>query len=123
MLTESFTLKDVPNRSYFTWKLSTLLEQRVGAMYDLILSVFSGWIYGPDFREGWIALSMRCAGLIAPGMGGHLLTNYVNAVRLGPTVLENKLNEHSSFGLFNWFFSFLGARRQKYSTTKIYHGA
>ncbi|KAL3681621.1 hypothetical protein R1sor_024577 [Riccia sorocarpa] len=141
------TLKDVPNRNYFSWKLSTLIEQRVGAMYDLILSVFSGWIYGPDFREGWIialsrptwpgktgekiqdnrqcgeGLTMRCAGLIAPGMGGHLLTNYVNAVRLGPTVLENKLNEHSSFGLFNWFFSFLGARRQKYSTTKIYHGA
>ncbi|KAL3681616.1 hypothetical protein R1sor_024572 [Riccia sorocarpa] len=115
------TLQDVPNRNYFSLKISVFIEQRVGALYDLILSIFSGWIYGPDFRENWIALATRSTGLIIPGMCGHLLNNYVNAVRLGPTVLESKLHDHSSFGLFNWFFSFLGAKRQKYATTTVAH--
>ncbi|KAL3681618.1 hypothetical protein R1sor_024574 [Riccia sorocarpa] len=116
------TLEDVPNPNYFTWSISDFFKHRIEALYDLILSVFAGWIYGPKFREGWIALAVRSTGIIMPGMCGHLLNNYVNAVRLGPTVLDSKLNKHK-YGLFNWIASFLGAQSENYSATTAHHGA
>ncbi|KAL3681612.1 hypothetical protein R1sor_024568 [Riccia sorocarpa] len=116
------TIKEAPNANYFTLNPGILVRQRIGALYDLILSCFSGWIYGPEFREGWMSILARAAGLVAPGMCSHMPSNYINAVRLGPAILESKLHEGTTPpGLFGSLFSFLQSKTEKYPTATTYH--
>ncbi|KAL2620313.1 hypothetical protein R1flu_000518 [Riccia fluitans] len=115
------TVRDTPNANYFSWRLSTIIALRLGALYDLIMSIFSRWVYGPGFREGYTTIFVRCFGLFLPGMCGHLLNNYVNSVRLGPALLEAKLHDEYSGGPFGFIHSFFGARKEKYNTATVSH--
>ncbi|KAL2620316.1 hypothetical protein R1flu_000521 [Riccia fluitans] len=115
------TMEDAPNANYFSLKLSVIIGQRIGAVYDLIFSIIGGWIYGPEYREGYVSTFVRFFGIFTPGMCAHSLNNYVNAVRLGPTLLEAKLHEETSEGLYGLLLSFLGSRKEKYPTSTIYH--
>ncbi|KAL2620314.1 hypothetical protein R1flu_000519 [Riccia fluitans] len=100
------TMSDAPNHNFFSWKFSVMISQRVGAIYDLILSIFAGWIYGPEYREGLISIFVRFFGLLTPGLVSHLLNNYVNAVRLGPPFLVAHLDDDQAAGLFGFFLPF-----------------
>ncbi|KAL3681759.1 hypothetical protein R1sor_024715 [Riccia sorocarpa] len=116
---EEQTLKEAPNHNYFSWRISTIIGQRIGALYDLILSCFSGWIYGPEFREDWQSICVRFGGLFMPGMSAHLMNNYVSAIRLGPTLLEARIHDKGANGLINFFLSYLG--RRTYPAVTAYH--
>ncbi|KAL3681657.1 hypothetical protein R1sor_024613 [Riccia sorocarpa] len=101
------TLKETPNNNYFSWKLSTILGQRLGALYSLFLSVFARWIYGPEYSEGIATIIVRSLGLLFPGIASHLLNNYVNSIRLGPPLLEAKLQQAPRSDLLGSIFSSL----------------
>ncbi|KAL3681653.1 hypothetical protein R1sor_024609 [Riccia sorocarpa] len=108
---QAVVLVESPNKDYFSWKISTIIGQRIGALYSLILAILAGWKYGPEYREGLTAIIVRAFGVVTPGMTSHLLNNYVNAVRLGPSLLEPKLQEGSPIILPGSSF-FLGNRKK-----------
>lgn len=111
----SQTLAEAPNANYFTLSFKTVVMQRLVALYELFVSLFSGWIYGADFRENYASTGVRLLGLISPGIAAHIMNNYVNAIRLGPSPLEAKLHEielleDRSKSLFKFIASFMGKK-------------
>ncbi|KAG6552633.1 hypothetical protein Mapa_005833 [Marchantia paleacea] len=109
------TMVEAPNANYFTLSFKTVVMQRLVALYELFVSLFSGWIYGADFRENYASTGVRLLGLILPGIAAHIMNNYVNAIRLGPSPLEAKLHEielleDRSKSLFKFIASFMGKK-------------
>ncbi|KAJ8755942.1 hypothetical protein K2173_024487 [Erythroxylum novogranatense] len=70
-----------PNRNFFG--LRYLIPEYLNAAWELIQSLIMGYIYGPEYKEGWFSILFRVMGLAFPGISGHCLTNYINSVRLG----------------------------------------
>ncbi|PRQ51777.1 putative triacylglycerol lipase [Rosa chinensis] len=74
--------KEGPNRNYFGMR--HLMAEILNAAWELMRSLTMGYIYGPDYAEGWFSILARIAGvLVFPRMTAHSLTDYINSVRLG----------------------------------------
>ncbi|ESQ48542.1 hypothetical protein EUTSA_v10020516mg [Eutrema salsugineum] len=56
----------------------------VNAVWELVRGLTMGFIYGPDYKEGWFRILFRIMGLFVPGLSDHCTSDYVNSVRLGP---------------------------------------
>ena len=59
----------------------------LNAIWELVQGQIGQFIYGKDFKEGTLSILQRILGLLLPGIAGHMPTNYVNAIRLGPPIL------------------------------------
>ncbi|XP_052181774.1 triacylglycerol lipase OBL1 [Diospyros lotus] len=70
-----------PNRNYFG--IRYMIPEHLIAVWELIRSVIIGYTHGPEYKEGWISILLRIAGLVMPGISAHSPTNYVNSIRLG----------------------------------------
>ncbi|BBN05461.1 hypothetical protein MPTK1_3g13260 [Marchantia polymorpha subsp. ruderalis] len=85
------TLAEAPNPNFFS--LTSIVTDRVVALYELVRSPFFRWLYGPEYAENFVTFIVRVLGIVVPGISCHFLNNYVNAVRLGPSPLVAKLHE------------------------------
>ncbi|KAG6557341.1 hypothetical protein Mapa_001269 [Marchantia paleacea] len=85
------TLAEAPNPNFFS--LTSIVTDRVVALYELLRSPFFRWMYGPEYAETYATFIIRVLGILVPGISCHFLTNYVNAVRLGPSPLVAKIHE------------------------------
>ena len=74
-------VKEEPNRNFFG--LRFFIPKHLNAVRELIKSLTMGYMYGPDYKEGWFSIMLRIIGLAFPGISAHCPTNYVNSVRLG----------------------------------------
>ncbi|OMO65965.1 Lipase, class 3 [Corchorus olitorius] len=74
-------MEEEPNKNYFG--ITHLIPEHLNAVWELIRSLIMGYIYGPEYREGWFAMVARVLGLALPGIAAHCPTDYVNSVRLG----------------------------------------
>lgn len=70
-----------PNRNYFG--ITFLIPEYMNAIWELIRSFLMGYIYGPEYKEGWESTFLRVVGLAIPGISAHSPLDYVNSVRLG----------------------------------------
>ncbi|KAL3528528.1 hypothetical protein ACH5RR_007850 [Cinchona calisaya] len=70
-----------PNRNYFG--MTFLIPEYLNAVWELIRSFLAGYIYGPEYKEGWESTLLRFVGLFIPGISAHSPLDYVNSVRLG----------------------------------------
>ncbi|XP_047317027.1 triacylglycerol lipase OBL1 isoform X2 [Impatiens glandulifera] len=71
---------DEPNPNYFGFQF--LIPEYFNAVWELIRSITMGCRYGPDYRETWLSLLLRVAGLAFPGLSAHAPSNYVDSIRL-----------------------------------------
>lgn len=77
---------DEPNKNYFSlWKV---LPKYFNASWELTRSFFIGLTKGSDYREGWFLRVFRSSGLIVPGLPAHGPQDYVNATRLGTSLIH-----------------------------------
>ncbi|KAL3681687.1 hypothetical protein R1sor_024643 [Riccia sorocarpa] len=92
-------LAEAPYPNFFSFSMKTMVTDRLMALYEVYLSIFSRRILGPEFRENYLSTGMRFLGLLFPGISAHMMTNYVNAVRLGNTSLTSteKVQEFQEF--------------------------
>ncbi|KAI4329009.1 hypothetical protein L6164_021316 [Bauhinia variegata] len=74
-------MKEEPNRNFFG--IRYLIPLHLNAAWELFRSLTMGYMYGPEYKEGWLSTLVRVTGLALPGISAHCLTNYVNSVRLG----------------------------------------
>ncbi|XP_077234668.1 alpha/beta-Hydrolases superfamily protein [Tasmannia lanceolata] len=79
-------VEEEPNRNYFG--LRYLIPEYLNAVWELIRSITMGYIYGPEYKEGWFSIMLRAVGLAIPGISAHGPTNYVNSVRLGREIVH-----------------------------------
>lgn len=70
-----------PDPNFFG--LRYVIPVHLNAAWELIRSMVMGYIYGPEYQEGWFSLCFRVLGLALPGIAAHCPTDYVNSVRLG----------------------------------------
>ncbi|KAM5579731.1 triacylglycerol lipase OBL1 [Rosa sericea] len=73
--------KEEPNRNFLG--LRFLIPLYLTAAWELLRSFTMGYVYGPEYKEGWFSILLRMVGLVLPGFAAHSPTNYVNSVRLG----------------------------------------
>ncbi|GMN36737.1 hypothetical protein TIFTF001_006262 [Ficus carica] len=74
-------VKEEPNKNFFG--LRTAVDLHLNAIWELIRSFIIGYVYGPEYEEGWLSKMVRLIGLLLPGISSHCPTDYVNSVRLG----------------------------------------
>ena len=74
-------VKEEPNKNFFG--LRNAFGMHVNAVWELIRSFIMGYVYGPEYEEGWFATLVRLIGLALPGVSAHSPADYVNSVRLG----------------------------------------
>ncbi|PON78265.1 Fungal lipase-like domain containing protein [Trema orientale] len=74
-------VKEEPNKNFFG--LRNALAMHVNAVWELVRSFIMGYVYGPEYEEGWFNTLARLIGLALPGISAHCPTDYVNSVRLG----------------------------------------
>lgn len=74
-------VKEEPNKNFFG--LRTAVDLHLNAIWELIRSFIIGYVYGPEYEEGWFSKMLRVIGLVLPGISSHCPTDYVNSVRLG----------------------------------------
>nr|ADJ67993.1 triacylglycerol lipase [Ricinus communis] len=74
-------LDEEPDKNFFG--LRYVIPLHLNAVWELIRSLMMGYIYGPEYREGWLSILFRVLGLALPGIADHCPTDYVNSVRLG----------------------------------------
>eukprot|EP01018_Ginkgo_biloba_P001335 Gb_06716 [translate_table: standard] len=77
-----------PNRNF---SLVYLVSMRLNAVWELIQSLLLRYRKGKEFKEAWLSMMSRIVGLLLPGVSAHSPVNYVNAVRLGPSLLTPTL--------------------------------
>ncbi|KAJ9179490.1 hypothetical protein P3X46_011272 [Hevea brasiliensis] len=70
-----------PNPNFFG--LRYVIPLHLNAAWELIRSLMMGYIYGPEYQEGWFSMLFRVMGLALPGIAAHCPMDYVNSVRLG----------------------------------------
>ncbi|XP_039069719.1 triacylglycerol lipase OBL1-like isoform X2 [Hibiscus syriacus] len=75
------TVDEEPNKNYL--EISELIPEYVNAFWELIRGLAGGYIYGPEYKEGWFSILFRVLGLALPGVAAHSPTDYINSVRLG----------------------------------------
>uniref|UniRef100_UPI0005C8DC87 uncharacterized protein LOC101297572 n=1 Tax=Fragaria vesca subsp. vesca TaxID=101020 RepID=UPI0005C8DC87 len=73
--------EEQPNRNYFGMR--HLMAHILNAAWELMRSLTMGNIYGPAYAEGWLSILVRTNGLVFPRMSAHLLSDYINSVRIG----------------------------------------
>ncbi|XAR49818.1 Triacylglycerol lipase [Bertholletia excelsa] len=74
-------VNEEPNRNYFgIWYL---IPEHLNAVWELLRSFMMGYMYGVEYKEGWLAVLLRVVGLAVPGISAHSPINYVNSIRLG----------------------------------------
>ena len=78
-------LEEAPNKNFFSPLY--VIPMWLNAIWELVQGQIGQFIYGKDFKEGTLSILQRIVGLLLPGIAGHLPTNYVNAIRLGPPIL------------------------------------
>ncbi|KAI4329010.1 hypothetical protein L6164_021317 [Bauhinia variegata] len=74
-------MKEEPNRNFFG--IRYLIPLHLNAAWELFRSLTMGYMYGPDYKEGWFSTLARVIGLALPGISAHCPTDYVNSIRLG----------------------------------------
>lgn len=74
-------MDEEPNKNFFAMRY--FIPQHLNALWELMRSLVMGYIYGPDYKEGWFSILARVQGLALPGISAHCPTNYVNSMRLG----------------------------------------
>ncbi|KAK4267117.1 hypothetical protein QN277_023944 [Acacia crassicarpa] len=74
-------VNEEPNKNLFG--LRYFIPEHLNAAWELMRSLVMGYIYGPDYKEGWFSIFARVLGLALPGISAHSPTNYVNSIRLG----------------------------------------
>lgn len=74
-------VKEEPNPNYFGTRYT--ITEHVNAVWELVRSLAMGYIYGPNYKEGWFRILGRVIGLALPGISDHCPTDYVNSIRLG----------------------------------------
>lgn len=74
-------VKEEPNKNFFGLRSAAAVY--LNAIWELIRSFIIGYVYGPEYKEGWFSTVARLMGLILPGVSAHCPTDYVNSVRLG----------------------------------------
>lgn len=74
-------MEEEPNRNFFG--LRYVIPEHLNAVWELMRGMAMGYIYGPDYKEGWFGLLARVLGLGLPGISAHCPTNYINSIRLG----------------------------------------
>lgn len=47
-----------------------------------------GYLYGPEYKEGWESILLKIVGLVQPGLSAHSPVDYVNCMRLGNWKVE-----------------------------------
>ena len=78
-------LEEAPNKNFFSPLY--VIPMWLNAIWELVRGQIGHFIYGKDFKEGTLSILQRIVGLLLPGIAGHIPTNYVNAIRLGPPIL------------------------------------
>ncbi|XP_058075611.1 triacylglycerol lipase OBL1-like [Magnolia sinica] len=76
-----------PNKNYFS--LWTVLPKLLTAEWEVVRSFAIGYIKGRDYREGWVLRMLRVIGLVFPGFPAHTPQDYVNATRLGTSLITH----------------------------------
>ncbi|WCJ39278.1 alpha/beta-Hydrolases superfamily protein [Euphorbia peplus] len=74
-------MSEEPDPNFFG--LRYVVPLHLNALWELTRSFIIGYLYGPDYREGWLATGFRLLGLAIPGLSDHCTVDYVNSVRLG----------------------------------------
>ncbi|CAK9220307.1 unnamed protein product [Sphagnum troendelagicum] len=97
-------LPEEPARNFFAFNFIRL---RITAFCELIQSAFILTIrHGPEYQESAVSLLARVVGLAVPGVIAHNPLNYVNAVRLGPRPLVERIEKDIFQTLRSVFFAF-----------------
>nr|KJB59846.1 hypothetical protein B456_009G275800 [Gossypium raimondii] len=84
-------LPEQPNKNYFS--LLWVIPKMVNAVWELIRGIILPYMYGPDYKEGWVLRMLRVIGLLVPGVSAHSPQDYVNSTRLG-TLSDVELHKH-----------------------------
>lgn len=87
---DGLILDEEPNPNYFGF--GRMLTMHLNAAWEMFYAMLLiSWQYGKEYSESWFSISSRMMGLMIPGASGHSPTNYVNAVRLGPFPLRERI--------------------------------
>lgn len=87
---DGFMLDEEPNPNFFG--VGRQLTMRLNAVWELVQGVALIAVqHGDGFRESKLGILARFAGVFVPGVAAHNPCNYVNAVRLGPLPLKERL--------------------------------
>lgn len=74
-------VEEEPNRNYFGWRY--VIPEHLNSVWELVRSLTSGYMYGPEYKESWESFLLRMVGLAIPGLAAHSPVEYVNSIRLG----------------------------------------
>lgn len=87
ILFQQKALIEQPNKNFMDVMFSPVM--RMCAAWELVNGmVLNRVIYGDDFHDSGLMALARFVALITPGLVAHAPTNYVNAIRLGPSHLK-----------------------------------
>ncbi|XP_050203339.1 triacylglycerol lipase OBL1-like [Mercurialis annua] len=75
--------KEERTRNFFG--LGNAINMHITAWWELMRSFITGLylVHGAEYKETWVSIAGRVAGLILPGISAHSPVNYINSVRLG----------------------------------------
>ncbi|EFJ33246.1 hypothetical protein SELMODRAFT_84808 [Selaginella moellendorffii] len=65
-----------------------LLPDHAVATWELLQSLLLRYKFGEAYKETLASTMFRLVGLLFPGIAAHSPVNYINAIRLGPEVLD-----------------------------------
>ncbi|OVA15828.1 Lipase [Macleaya cordata] len=85
-----------PNKNYFS--LVRTVPMMLNANWEMLRSFIIGYMKGPCYCEGWFLRLFRAVGLLVPGLSAHGPQDYVNASRLGFTLLPLQLPDPTPEG-------------------------
>ncbi|KAF7813954.1 Lipase, class 3 [Senna tora] len=74
-------VEEEPNRNFFG--VRNFIPEHLNALWELTRSLVMGYIYGPEYKQGWFGIFARVMGLAIPGISAHCPADYINSIRLG----------------------------------------
>eukprot|EP01018_Ginkgo_biloba_P008004 Gb_19034 [translate_table: standard] len=83
-------VEEEPNRNF---SVLYFIPNLINAIWELVQSLIIRYTKGEAFKESWFSIFFSCLGLFLPGFSAHSPVNYVNAVRLGPSLLNARLRK------------------------------
>ncbi|XP_024370194.1 triacylglycerol lipase OBL1 [Physcomitrium patens] len=87
---DGVTVQEEPNRNFFG--IAKIITMHLNAVWEIVQGLFLITLqYGKQFSESTMCLLFRMLGLAFPGVAAHNPCNYVNAVRLGPFPLRERI--------------------------------
>ncbi|KAH9543158.1 hypothetical protein CY35_13G048100, partial [Sphagnum magellanicum] len=97
-------LPEEPERNFFAFNFIRL---HITAFWELVQCAFFILTirHGPQYQESAVSLLAQVVGLTVPGVIAHNPINYVNAVRLGPCSLAERIEKHIFQTLRSVFFA------------------